>query len=130
MTVKTPAERRLSAQHAVALALADSPALSDATPRILRAICQSLGWAHGALWEAAGDAGVLTCVETWHEPNLEEGLIWLANAGGDSDTNAAVAGGLLGARDGEPAIPARWIAALPEVERLRSLALRLVGEAA
>src|SRR5260221_11806623 len=70
MTPKTAAERRLSAQHAVALAVADSPALSDATPRILRAICQSLGWAHGALWEAAGDAAVLTCVDTWHQPNL------------------------------------------------------------
>jgi len=70
MTPKTAAERRLSAQHAVALALADSPALSDATPRILRALCQSLGWAHGALWEVAGESGVLTCVATWHEPGL------------------------------------------------------------
>lgn len=83
--------------------------------------------------DRAGDA--LSCVEialwaAWHEPQLEEALIWLANAGGDTDTNAAVAGGLLGARDGEAAIPARWIAALPEVDRLRTIALRLVGEAA
>jgi ADP-ribosylglycohydrolase len=28
--------------------------------------------------------------------------------GGDTDTNAAIAGGLLGARDGAAAIPARW----------------------
>ena len=70
MTEKTAAERRLSAQHAVTLALADSPALSDATPRVLRTICQYLGWAYGALWEVAGDAGVLACVETWREPEL------------------------------------------------------------
>lgn len=63
----------------------------------------------------------------YHEPNLERGLVWLANAGGDTDTNAAVAGGLMGARDGESAVPARWIEALPEPERLRSLATRLVG---
>jgi len=80
-------------------------------------------------WDAA------TCMEValwtaWHEPNLEQGLIWLANAGGDTDTNAAVAGGLLGARDGEGAVPERWVAQLPEVERLRTLAARLVGEAA
>ncbi|HET9293223.1 MAG TPA: ADP-ribosylglycohydrolase family protein [Gemmatimonadales bacterium] len=78
---------------------------------------------------------VVHCVEiglwfAWHEPNLERGLIWLANAGGDTDTNAAVAGALMGARDGEAAIPARWIAALPQVERLRELATRLVGQAA
>jgi ADP-ribosyl-[dinitrogen reductase] hydrolase len=79
----------------------------------------------------AGDA--VTCVEValwaaWHEPTLEGALTWLVNAGGDTDTNAAVAGGLLGARDGEAAIPERWIAALPEVTRLRMMAARLVGE--
>jgi ADP-ribosyl-[dinitrogen reductase] hydrolase len=63
----------------------------------------------------------------YHEPQLERGLIWLANAGGDTDTNAAVAGGLMGARDGEAAVPARWIAALPDADRLRRLAERLVG---
>ena len=67
------------------------------------------------LGERAWDA--VSCAEialwaAWHEPNLEAALIWLANAGGDTDTNAAVAGGLLGARDGEAAVPARWIAAL------------------
>jgi ADP-ribosyl-[dinitrogen reductase] hydrolase len=63
----------------------------------------------------------------YHEPNLERGVIWLANAGGDTDTNAAVAGGLMGARDGEEAIPRRWVDALPEPARLRELATRLVG---
>lgn len=84
------------------------------------------------LGERAWDA--VSCAEialwtAWHEPDLEEALIWLANAGGDTDTNAAVAGGLLGARDGEAAVPGRWIAALPEVDRLRDLATRLVGAA-
>jgi len=79
-------------------------------------------------WDAVSCAEIALWA-AWHEPNLEEALIWLANAGGDTDTNAAVAGGLLGARDGEGAIPDRWIAALPQVERLRDLAARLVGEA-
>jgi len=58
----------------------------------------------------------------WHEPNLERGLVWLAAAGGDTDTNAAAAGGLMGARDGEQAVPSRWIARLADPERLRRLA--------
>ena len=58
----------------------------------------------------------------WHEPVLERGVVWLAGAGGDTDTNAAMAGGLMGARDGERAVPARWIAALPDPARLRELA--------
>ena len=71
MTSRTAAERRLAAQDAAASALAESASLSDATPRILRAICESLGWAHGSLWQVAGDAGVLACVETWHAPGLD-----------------------------------------------------------
>lgn len=63
----------------------------------------------------------------YHEPDFERGVMWLANAGGDTDTNAAVAGGLMGARDGLEAVPARWIAALPDAERINSLALRLAG---
>jgi ADP-ribosyl-[dinitrogen reductase] hydrolase len=63
----------------------------------------------------------------YHEPELERALIWLANAGGDTDTNAAVAGGLLGARDGEGAVPERWVAEVARGAYLRELAERLVG---
>src|SRR5207249_2640436 len=56
---------------------------------------------------------VVHCVEIafWfatHDRGLEDSLTYLANAGGDTDTNAAVAGALLGARYGESGIPPRW----------------------
>ncbi|HEX4824120.1 MAG TPA: response regulator [Candidatus Polarisedimenticolaceae bacterium] len=70
MTERTAAERRLAAQHAAALALARSASLADAAPEVLRALCQALGWAHGALWNVAADAGVLRCVTTWHEEGV------------------------------------------------------------
>ncbi len=63
----------------------------------------------------------------YHEPSLERGLLWLVNAGGDTDTNAAVAGGLMGARDGERAVPGRWVEAVPDSDRIRALATSLVG---
>ncbi|MEO6068066.1 MAG: ADP-ribosylglycohydrolase family protein [Gemmatimonadota bacterium] len=63
----------------------------------------------------------------YHEPELEPALIWLANAGGDTDTNAAVAGGLLGARDGEESVPKRWVAELAQTGYLIEIAERLVG---
>lgn len=63
----------------------------------------------------------------YHESSLQRVLIWLVNAGGATDTNAAVAGGLLGARDGEGAIPRRWIEAVPRWEHIGELAERLVG---
>ncbi len=40
--------------------------------------------------------------------DFEEALIAVVNAGGDTDTNGAVAGAVLGARFGIEAIPRRW----------------------
>ena len=81
----------------------------------------------------AAEAGyVVHCVEIafWcavHRPSLEEALIFLAEAGGDTDTNAAVAGGLLGARDGEAAIPPRWLDQLGPARGVAGLAEKLVS---
>ena len=43
---------------------------------------------------------------------LPDVLIDIVRIGNDTDTNAAIAGGLLGIRDGATAIPARWLSAL------------------
>ena len=43
-----------------------------------------------------------------HAPSLEEGVIDSVMRGGDTDTNAAPCGGLLGAVYGLEAVPARW----------------------
>jgi len=40
---------------------------------------------------------------------LEDALVDVVRIGSDTDTNAAIAGGLLGARDGVAGIPARWL---------------------
>jgi len=70
---------------------------------------------------------VVHCVEIafWfatHGRTLEDALVYLAQAGGDTGTNAAVTGALLGARDGEIAIPQRWMDQLVEPRRLTRLA--------
>jgi hypothetical protein len=44
-----------------------------------------------------------------HAPTLEEGVINTVRAGGDTDTNAAIAGALLGAAHGRSGIPAQWM---------------------
>ncbi len=43
-----------------------------------------------------------------HAPNLEEGIVQTVMAGGDTDTNGAIVGALLGAVYGRDAIPAQW----------------------
>jgi len=43
-----------------------------------------------------------------HAPNLEEGVVDTVMRGGDTDTNAAICGALLGAVHGLDAVPAQW----------------------
>lgn len=43
-----------------------------------------------------------------HAPNLEDAVVDTVMHGGDTDTNAAICGALLGAVYGEKAIPAQW----------------------
>jgi two-component system sensor histidine kinase/response regulator len=62
------AVRRLHAQYAAARALAESSSLGEAAPRILRSICETLGWDYGGLWRVDPAAAVLRCVVTWHGP--------------------------------------------------------------
>ncbi|KAL5427789.1 hypothetical protein PMIN07_009695 [Paraphaeosphaeria minitans] len=44
--------------------------------------------------------------------SLEDVLVDVTRIGGDTDTNGAISGGLLGARDGVEAIPGRWLSTL------------------
>ena len=43
-----------------------------------------------------------------HTPNLEEAVVSTVRAGGDTDTNAAICGALVGAVYGREAVPAQW----------------------
>jgi ADP-ribosylglycohydrolase len=46
--------------------------------------------------------------ELLHAPTAEEGVVRSVRRGGDTDTNAAIAGALLGAVHGRGALPAQW----------------------
>ena len=61
-------ERRLAAQHDVTRILAESPTLTEAAPRLLQIICESLGWQVGALWRLDRDEALLRLVNFWSAP--------------------------------------------------------------
>ena len=86
-------------------------ARGDAAPSVVQAleaardtapVCdrENQGWALIALQNAF--------FELLHAPSLEEGVVATVGRGGDTDTNAAVAGALLGAVHGRDAVPAQW----------------------
>jgi ADP-ribosylglycohydrolase len=60
---------------------------------------------------------------------LPQVLIDIVRVGRDTDTNAAIAGGLLGARDGAAAIPANWRTKLQFAAEFTDAASRLTGPA-
>jgi ADP-ribosylglycohydrolase len=47
-----------------------------------------------------------------HAPNLEEGVVATVHKGGDTDTNGAIAGALLGAAWGVESVPRQWMECL------------------
>ena len=59
--------------------------------------------------------------------DFETALRQVVEAGGDTDTNGAVAGAILGARYGASAIPQRWLDVIPQRGRIEGLADELVG---
>jgi PAS domain S-box-containing protein len=71
LTERKRAEERLRVQHKVALILAEAATIEEASPRILWAIGECLGWDVGVLWRVDGEAEVLRCVELWHKASIE-----------------------------------------------------------
>ncbi len=61
---------------------------------------EQMGWVLIALQNAF--------YELLHAPSLEEGVVATVRRGGDTDTNAAIAGALLGAVHGRDAVPSQW----------------------
>jgi PAS domain S-box-containing protein len=64
-------EERLRVQHTVAQILAEAVTIEEATPRILWAMGECLGWDVGALWRVDREAEALRFVELWHKASIE-----------------------------------------------------------
>jgi ADP-ribosylglycohydrolase/fructose-1,6-bisphosphatase/inositol monophosphatase family enzyme len=99
------------AAHAAALAWARAAKADPDVLATLEAVSappadfeRQSGWVRTALQNAFHRA--LTA------PSLEQGLVDTVMAGGDTDTNGAIAGALLGAVHGRGAVPAAWRSAV------------------
>ncbi|MBN9517577.1 response regulator [bacterium] len=89
-TDTTPQERRRAVRHLVQRVLAEGLSLGEGLPRLLRAVCEGLGYTRAAIWLAA-DQQVLRRAVVW-PPDVPdtgvdavrpgEGLIGTAWAGG------------------------------------------------
>lgn len=75
-------------------------ALSEAASLPPRSYSDHQGWVLTALQNAF--------YQLVHAPTLREGIVDTVSRGGDTDTNAAIAGALLGAVYGRNALPRQW----------------------
>ncbi|MBI4206195.1 MAG: PAS domain S-box protein [Betaproteobacteria bacterium] len=65
ITDRKQTENRQGMEHAVTRVLAEAQTLSEAIPRIIQTICETMGWHCGARWQMDKQAGLLRCRETW-----------------------------------------------------------------
>ena len=133
VAVNTAIAELVRGERSVAEAVAD--VVAGQCPEVEAAIAQAQVTPVGALRVDGWDQGY-TIVTTrialaalfGGEP-FAEALVSVVNRGGDADTNGAVAGALLGARDGYEAIPRPWREGLLAHDEILALADRL-GEVA
>ena len=69
ITERRRAQRRRTTEHAVSHALAEARSVSEAIPRILRAIAEAEGWAFASLWRDTLRNNRLSCELIWHPPD-------------------------------------------------------------
>lgn len=93
------------------------------------AFCSDLGLSAGISGYMYHTVPVL--IQTWlrHQTDLAGGVEEIVRCGGDTDTTAAILGGIIGARVGPEGIPARWLKGLAAgphtVEWMEELGRRL-----
>ncbi len=59
------AELRLSVELAISNTLATEPTVADAIPKILKAICSSIGWSVGVVWWQDPQTNTLKVIHDW-----------------------------------------------------------------
>lgn len=64
-------EQRRSADDALSRIAASCDSIDRAVPRLLRALCRTLGWDVGELWAVDAVAGVLRCDGVWAVADLD-----------------------------------------------------------
>jgi signal transduction histidine kinase/DNA-binding response OmpR family regulator/HPt (histidine-containing phosphotransfer) domain-containing protein len=68
--VRRTSDRHSAAQYLTTRVLLDSESLEEAIPRVLQAVCESLGWVMGIRWSVDPEAQDLRSMEIWEAPDL------------------------------------------------------------
>jgi len=64
------ANQALELEYSITRTVAESGAPTEAAPKVLQLICESLGWEMGAIWNVVQPAQALRCLTVWHVPDV------------------------------------------------------------
>ena len=65
------AEQRRRLHYNAARVLSEAGSVEEARPQILRAICETLEWDMGAVWDLDPSGDVMHCIEVWCVPEID-----------------------------------------------------------
>jgi len=99
-------EQRRRLLYNTSRVVTEAATVEEARPQILQAVCESLEWDMGAVWDVDAEVGVLRCVEVWHAPEIPIEPFEDANATAQSPLDQGLAVEVWRARE------AKWIADL------------------
>ena len=123
-------ERLLGGADEGFLEIARCAAVSTRAGETTQAFAASLGAGQGVSGYVYSTVPVV--LHTWfrHPKDFRTGVLSLVRCGGDTDTTAAIYGGIVGGAVGKDGIPAEWLSALWEWPRTVSWMERLAAQLA
>ncbi|MEO8304651.1 MAG: diguanylate cyclase [Betaproteobacteria bacterium] len=83
MTERKQLAQRQAMEHAVTRLMGESESVAETMPKVIRTICETLGWDCGAHWHMDKHDRMLHCLETWSIP-LAEVREFMAFSGGQA----------------------------------------------
>ena len=72
ITEHKQAQQQRAIEHAVAQILSEADTLGEAVPRIIRSVCETMGWDYGARWQRVPHEDSLSCAEMWYRGELRD----------------------------------------------------------
>ena len=78
ITERKRTELQLNTQYAISRILSEAASIADAAQQLLQAICESLDWEFGEIWQVDSEANHLSYLESWNQPSRE--LVEFASA--------------------------------------------------
>ena len=71
ITERKRRDERAMVQHAITRIMAEASSVDEATPKILKALCECLACDVGVAWRMDREAGLLRCADVWRMPSVE-----------------------------------------------------------